>query len=178
MAIVKFELSLSEGIRWPQECAVCGGPAGRTARASCSVSRNLRYRVVYLGWTQNRVSVSYPVCSKHRWLAWALGAITQRSLVNLAIGFLVTFFFAFGVILPLVAWFANGIRLENPSGAIYMFIIFVVVLGVFLWSQRSVPVRIKDVTDETMKLWFARPGFASAFLRLNEPAATAHRKST
>lgn len=176
MAIVKFELSQSEGMHWPQECAVCGGPAGRTARASCSVSRNLKYRVVYLGWTQHRVSVSYPVCSKHRWLAWALGVITQRSLVNLAISFLVTLFFAFGVILPLVAWFTSGIRLENPSGGIYMSIIFLVCLALFLWSQRSVPVRIKDVTDETMRLWFARPGFASAFLRLNEPAASADRK--
>lgn len=174
MAIVKFELSLSEGIRWPQECAVCGGPAGRTARASCSVARNLRYRVVYLGWTRHRVSVRYPVCYKHQSLAWALGVITQRSLVNLAIGFLITFLFAFGVLLPLVAWFASDIRLENPAGSIYASILFVIGLALFLWSQRTVPVKIKDVTEETLKLWIARPSFASALLRLNKPAATEH----
>ena len=178
MAIIKFQLSLSDGMRWPQECAMCGGPAGRTARATCSISRNLKYRVVYLAWTQHRVSVSHPVCSKHRWIAWVLGVVSQRSLVNLAIGFLVTFSFAFSVVLPLVAWFASGIPVENPSVAIYSLIIFLGCVALFLWSQRSVPVKIKDVTDETMRLWFARPSFASAFLRLNEPAASVDRKPT
>jgi hypothetical protein len=174
MAIVKLDLSISDSIHWPQECAVCGAPAGHTAKASCSVARNLRYRVVYLGWTRHRVSLNYPVCSKHRWFAWVLGVITQRSLVNLAIGFLVTFLFFFGVILPLVAWFVDGIRPGNPSSAVYMSIVFVIFLALFIWSQKSVPVKIKDVTNETMKLWFSCPNFASAFLRLNEQVATGH----
>lgn len=173
MPAIKFDLTKADRILWPQECAVCGDPAQYSAKASCSIAKDLRYRVVYLGWTKHRISIEYPICRKHRIFAAVMGILGQRNLVNLGIGFLFAFFFLFGVGLPLVAWIASGIPLQgSPRAMIISSIIFFVGFALFLWIHKSVPVKLSDVTDDAIRLRIARDEFASEFLRMNHPAAT------
>jgi len=173
MQIIDFHFTKADRMQWPQECAACGDLAQYSARASCSIAKDLRYRVVYLGWTKHRISIEYPICERHRLLAAVLGILGQRSLVNLGIGFLITFFFLFGVGLPLVAWIASGIPLQgSPRAMISASVIFFVGFILFFWIRRSIPVKLTDVTNEAIRLRISRDKFASEFLQMNHSAAT------
>lgn len=170
MPKVSFDLAKAEKMLWPQHCAVCDVPTELTATASCSIAGDLRYRVVYLGWTRHRVSLKYPICKKHWLFASVIGVLAQRSLINLGIGFLLTFSFLFAVILPLVAWITTGITPSNSPKILQVAIAFFLGLALFIWLQRVVPVKIRGVKNEVLQLQIADPKFASSFTQLNERA--------
>ncbi len=173
MTKLSFNLTKAETIIWPQQCAICGRPTGlTTAKTSCSIGGNLQYRVIYLGWTTRRVSLKYPVCHKHSLFASAIGLLAQRSLINLGIGFLLMFSFLAAVIAPLVEWVTTGIPPKHTLWMIQNAIAFFLGLTLFLWSQRSVPVKIRGVENEVLQLQIADPQFASLFTKLNEQAVT------
>lgn len=170
MPTVTLKLPLAEGVRWPQECVVCGAPASSTVRASCSVARNLKYMAIVMEWTRHSISVNYPVCTRHHAFALLMNQITRRSLIHLGIGVVIASYLALAVLVPLGIWIVEGTPPESPTKTLLIALIAAFTLGVFIWTQLSVPVKLEDVTSDRLRIRFGRAAYAAAFVRLNQPA--------
>lgn len=168
MTTITLKLSPGDGIRWPQECAVCGAPASGEVRASCSVARNLKYMAIVLEWTRHSVSLTYPVCSRHYIFASLMGLITRRSLINLGLGVLIASYLVLVGLVPLALLIVDGTSPKNATQTIVAALIAAPTLALFIWTQRHVPVKLEDVTNERLRLRIARQAYAAAFLRLNQ----------
>lgn len=66
MQSIRIDQLRNTRLSWPALCAMCNAPAEAEATASTLTNENYRFRVVYVKWAERTLSVSYPVCWRHR----------------------------------------------------------------------------------------------------------------
>lgn len=163
MPTYSLTIGTEGGIRWPNKCTVCGEAATCYGTARCAVVTKLAYRIIYWSYTSRILSIQYPLCLKHRALRFLPSLLSRRNLFNLGLGFLVCFFFAFGALMPALAWLLDGAPIHDPRLVLTWTLLFAAGLGVFFLSKHLTPVRINSVNDQALVISIANPRYASEF---------------
>ena len=96
-----------------------------------------------------------------------MGFITRRSLVHLGVGVVIASYLALAVLVPMGIWIVEGTLPQDPAMTILIAVIAALALAMFTWTQRSVPVKLEDVTNDRLRLRIGRAAYAAAFIRLN-----------
>jgi hypothetical protein len=178
MAVVKLDVSKGKGIFWPKKCAVCGAEATSEGKAACSVVVKPRYRLIYFGWTKRRIKMTYPLCTKHRLVAFFPSLVSERNLFNLGVGFLAVFLFVFGVLFPIASYLIYREPILNPEFVIWYSFLFVLGVVACIGIQRLAPVKIKDANETMINLKFADQAYANEFAILNRASIVDTNKTS
>jgi hypothetical protein len=94
------------------------------------------------------------------------GRLSQRSVFNLGIG-VITVISAYVVICQVYLW-ARGLPATVDPGPTYLFLgIACAGIVLFLIGRRYTPVRLLDVDEQTMTLWFQNEEYAQEFRKAN-----------
>jgi hypothetical protein len=94
------------------------------------------------------------------------GRLSQRSVFNLGIG-VITVICGYVVICQVYLW-ARGFPATLDSGTTYLFLgIAFAGIVLFLIGRRYTPVRLLDVDEQTMTLWFQNEEYAREFRKAN-----------
>lgn len=152
-----------------------GRLATHVADATCAISTDLKHKVFYLSWTTQYYSIDYPVCRVHRLFASVVGLVAQRSLFNLAAGFLLVFFIAitgFVALREIWEWVALGSQPINLASHVELFALGLALIGILAWIQWRVPVKISNVTYERATLYLSRKELADKLVEINQPAVS------
>jgi hypothetical protein len=162
--LAKFRLR-SEPV-WPTKCAACGAAPAAMARATCSVVQAALPIGVITAWSTLRTEIEYPVCQRHRWTSMIAGRFSRRSLFNLGIG-VMTVFSCFAVITHVVRR-ARGLQATMDPGTVSLFLgIACTGIVMFFVGRRFTPVRLLDVSEQTITLWFQNEEYAQEFREAN-----------
>lgn len=167
MAVLRLDISKRQGVYWPKKCAVCGAEATSEGKAACSIATKPQYRLIYLGWTRRRISMSYPLCMKHRLTCFLPSLVSERNLFNLGFGFLAVFLFVFGVLVPLASYIIYHEPIMNPQFVIWYSFLFGLGIVACIAIQGLVPVKIKDANEAMITLKISNRTYADEFKMLN-----------
>jgi hypothetical protein len=88
MNSLKLNQRLGRNIIWPNRCACCNAPSDDWAEASLTTATHLRHYLIAWGWTEKSNSISYPVCSKHKFICSCLNLPEKWGFINCSTAFI------------------------------------------------------------------------------------------
>ena len=167
----KVNLKIQTPIHWPEHCAVCGAEPSAWVTSRCSMVVGVGYYIVVWSRRHRIIELRYPVCKRHDRLATLAGIISQRSLGNLAAGFLVfyTGLIVFGALGRMIY---SGYRPESFEVLLWCSAFFIGGTAAAIWASRFTPVKITGAKGDTITVKIASASYASEFLGLNGAAVS------
>ena len=117
------------------------------------------------------IEVRYPICKRYEFLATLAGLISQRSLLNLAAGFLI-FYAGWIVFGALGAMIHSGRRPESFEVLLWCSAIFIAGTAAGIWASRFTPVKVMGAKGDTITVKIASANYAGEFLGLNGTAVS------
>jgi hypothetical protein len=133
-------------ITWPNKCVHCGGSPDETDTVYKSRYRGTGYYILFFTYNQQRFSVSYPICHKHKLLAKLCRFLYWFLLIPV-------FILGFGVIMNF------GSDYNNNKIVIY----FIFALAIFILSIKLQPLRITSAGEHGITLNFKNENIANDF---------------
>jgi hypothetical protein len=174
MGSIQLNLASKEKLHWPKFCAVCGAKADATANTSISTPKDFKYYGALLKWTESTLSVSFPVCQKHRILCSLLDLPAK-------LGFITAFLFM--VFAPGILWIASAILISwlaplagLKDGAFVGS--FTTISGFFFYGSTALlyllaatikPVRLSQSDEKTVTLSVRNEDYFKSLQGLNPP---------
>ncbi|MFL6657388.1 MAG: hypothetical protein ACJ8GW_04910 [Massilia sp.] len=161
-------------MRWPEECAVCGGEAHKRLAVDSSAVRGVINAGLALIVTSKVTRIVHPVCEQHFGKAWLASGLSQRSQFGVFAGVLTIF----GV----VDLFANLIRVfagTNTGVSVLEILLMAYPFAywsIYVWAKNNTPVRICAVQPLALDFEFGNPAYAQRFATLNEQELDASGK--
>jgi hypothetical protein len=174
MGSLQLNLASEKKLHWPKSCAVCGAKAGAMAHTSISTPKNFKYYGVLLKWTENTLSVSFPVCRKHRIFCSVLDLPAKLGLINALL---------FMVFSPTILWISSSLliswlaSLTGLKGSAFVGS-FVSVSGFFFYGSTVLlyllaatikPVRLSQADGNAVTLSVRNEDYFKSLQGLNPP---------
>jgi len=172
MGSIQLNLASKEKLHWPKFCAVCGAKADTMASTSISTPKDFKYYGALLKWSENTLSVSFPVCRKHRKFCSLLDLPAKLGFITafLSMIFAPTILWISSALL--MSWFAAFIGLKGSAfvGS------FVTVSGFFFYGSTVLlyllaatikPVRLSQSDEKTVTLSVRNEDYFKSLQSLN-----------
>jgi hypothetical protein len=157
----------NRNLLWPNKCAACGKAATHEIGSECSVVTKVGYFVLFFRTTHRVVSISYPVCAKHRLIGAIAAKLSERNLINLGLGVMACFFIC-GICVALYQSIILG-EISVSTGFLMFGIMYnLTYFGLYYWSKHNTPVKINNVTEDEIELSFSNDQYSKEFINLNE----------
>lgn len=156
MEIVK--VLRTQELRWPDTCAYCGERMHSYAESKHSTISGVN--PLLSTYTRSLVTVSYPVCKRHRRLGGFHGWLSHQSFVDLFVGFL---FIPILLVLPL---FAVPLLRDHVLGPLLIGLWCAYPFAVFFMNRRM-PVRVVKCDQATASIGFTSDDYGRRFRELN-----------
>ena len=163
----KHNFNRNRDFFWPNKCAACGKAATHEISSDCSVVTKVGYFVLFATTTHRVVTISYPVCAKHRLIGAIAAKLSQRNLLNLGLGVFAVFFL-FGIWFGLFDPFVKGGKVVLTDFLIFEIIYCFTYFGLYFWSKYNTPVKINNATEQEIELSFSNDLYGKEFVNLNK----------
>ena len=163
----KHKFNKNRDFFWPNKCAACGKVATHEIDAECSVVTKVGYFVLFATTTHRVVTISYPVCAKHRLIGAIAAKLSQRNLLNLGLGVFAVFFL-FGICAALYAAFVTDKKIQITGFFSFPIIYILTYFGLYFWAKYNTPVKINNATDQEIELSFSNDLYGKEFVNLNK----------
>lgn len=174
MGSIQLNLASKEKLHWPKFCAVCGATADATANTSISTPKDFKYYGALLKWTENTLSVSFPVCRKHRIFCSLLDLPAK-------LGFITAFLFM--VFAPTILWISSSLLISWLASFIGLkgsaFVgSFITASGFFFYGSTVLlyllaatikPVRLSQSDEKNVALSVRNEDYFKSLQGLNPP---------
>jgi hypothetical protein len=153
-------------LSWPDKCAACCGSADATVTAKCQVAKSVIPLPGFAVVNSRVLRVSYPVCKKHKITALILGKLSQRNLLNLALGVVSVFLLI--KLFTRCYQYINGIPIDPDSVPIGYFIVLPALYwGAFYVAKKFTPVKISDFRNDGITFEFGNNEYLELFKSKN-----------
>lgn len=164
--MIKYRISRAP-ISWPRKCVACGAVPTKTVRAQCSIVTAIDYYGFFVRTTCQKMSIEYPVCSRHKWVAGIAGKLSERNPLNLVIGVIFAIFTAI-LLATLYAWLINGMPIRELRSVLVSFAIILGPISIAVLARRLTPAKLNSATKEAIVLSFVNDGYAEEFEAINK----------
>jgi uncharacterized integral membrane protein len=162
------KLRSTSNLHWPPMCPICNCKATDTAETSITHTKDPKYYVVAFGWTNEKYSLKFPVCRKHKLLCKIIDLPASMGSIN---GFL---FFIFA---PLVIWVGLSLLISFITpvkdlgfGNIFNWlggIIYIAFFCFFIIASILKPVKIINLNEGFLNLRIRNSNILKIFKSLN-----------
>jgi hypothetical protein len=174
MGSIQLNLASKEKLHWPKFCAVCGEKAESMSNTTISTPKDFKYYGVLLKWTENTLSVSFPVCRKH-FLFCSLLDLPAK------LGFITAFLFMIFVptilwitALLLIIWLSSLAGLKDTAfigsfTTFFGFFFYGATALLYLLAATNKPVRLSNPDGKTVTLTVRNEAYFNSLQSLNPP---------
>jgi hypothetical protein len=149
----KFKFSIHQPLTWPKKCAVCGLPANSTYKAYGGSFEGFSFRIIYSKISYSKMYVSFPICSKHKY-------------VNLILRFLMFVSFG-GIIIFGIGLLSLSFFLDHNNDVAPSLLLFLLSIIFFIVSLKFQPVRLRIVGSNHFVIVIKNDQYAKEFSYLN-----------